>query len=464
MSDAYAFDRESARRIADETRRARSSLTDPTAPEESPAKLESDIRFCLTPAGGIPAMTVDNTTSPPTRIPGSALCDCYYGEFDPDSDNRKLKAAESSEGTHRELVCNLSLCPIEEGVFAPIWRSNDGTLFASWAKPTVDILTVKADECIPLGSDDRTATVQKQSTGGGWEDDESYAESLTIDNTDCRLYAKTGEIFQVIRASSCSATDQRWVPSGTFGLTRRVSVGSVIAHGSYGDATVISIDDAESCDDAETDEYDCTITIHNRTGRAIAVDVESPAVEKLTVHAIGCCWIAEPTPRAVVAHIQNSASYEMEPTSTSKPVQSSTCEFIEYPTWPGIKPSSVRNPFKHCCCKSALIEIRWDERTADWYVSDVLGHSVGIVTDVDYYGTNPPALRKTLWTPCRIENAGPGACEDPIQQDIVALTATTFVEDVYVDGSNLKQDLANVWAFGKTGDATDTIIGLTACP
>lgn len=355
------------------------------------------------------------------------------------------------------------------GPWSIVWKPDGTGDLLCWIeigdccpKAEQSILTVKADACIPIGSTTATATVQKPSTGGGWEDDTAYSP-LTIDNSDCRIFATKGQIFQVTRAATCSSVDPAWIPVGSFGLSRLVSVASVIAVGASGTAKVLTT--ATNCSIAATDSDTCEITAWNFTDRAIAVDVQSPDVETLWAEAVGCCWYLKPAPRARRAYCTNGGT-KMQTTDSTTTLAAgppSSVAWIDFPTWPGIKPSVVRNMFNHAACPGAKMEIIWDERSHDWYVSDVIHIGAEVMIDVSIYGTNPPQLRKHHWLDAALEGSGPGACQDASITPVFNFVAKTVVIDVYVDGTDIKQDLQNEWVIGSTGDATETIIGLTAC-
>ena len=139
----HTFDRDTAARLIDMARRDRGALTDPPADPQVPSWENSDVRFCLTPPGGIPAAATDQYGKPKQFF--GATCEIFFGDYTPNQSIRNAVQGDS------EIVFNVRRCPIPENTLLPCWRSNDGTIFTHLDQQRIEVRWFRAITCARSG-------------------------------------------------------------------------------------------------------------------------------------------------------------------------------------------------------------------------------------------------------------------------------------------------------------------------
>lgn len=476
---AYAFDRQTAEIVLDEVRRLRGQANDPPAQMPGPAVLSSDIRFVLTPSDGIPAATCETDgDGNRTYTPGHAECDTYFGGYDPDTLDRPITATG-----YQEEVYNPSCVDAPGGSLQPVWRANDGMLFLLELPENATPRTLKAYDCIQLGSTSGTAKVQRKNSGGEWEDDPAYASPVAIDNSRCLGFAPKDGLFLSLPpaasspgcncsggGSSVPPPPDTWIPLGPAGPIL-VRVTSPVANGATGTAKVLKTSCSSSCTESLPDtEKQCTVSFCNKTNRKLASEStgSDEKYEDIELTAIGCCWYALEKKRAERIHF--TLSQKLCESDSYAMVTSESVKWKDVASWPW-EPTQVANPFKHQACNGAVCEGLWDEENHNWYVSDVVRVAKDIVTKVYSSGCD---IWQDVIVSASVESCGEGTCSAPKQVKVDPPPAETkHIIESYLtcDGTHMTEHrrestlARSGWCITVTqGSWTDSPAGCCDCP
>lgn len=358
--------------------------------------------------------------------------------------------------------------PVDEWV-----RLHCDRYFTWWATPQEPVFAMlKAVDCIKPGDTTGTATVQKQGTAG-YQDDPSYTEPVTVDNTDCLVMALPGELFPARREGCCT---EKWIPDGPYGLTRRVRIDDCIDCSASGTATVLQSTCGGSGGGAcGQSDADCsTITACNTSGRPIAPCGPEEAVAQLTPGAPAdgkdCCWFLQAGPYPT--RCKATLGSKLCPTDASGGVTGA--EFPNFcksdPEWP--KPTIAQNPYGLAGCAGAAVELapafqgcecKWDIVQVKPVVREVL-HDLRVSCESECKVEKQEYKEVLVWS------CDDSVCDTPEWEtlftgtmvDVMADISTTCEGESGCSGKGLEKTYARVCVLCEGTAPSDGLIPFTS--
>lgn len=292
---------------------------------------------------------------------------------------------------------------------------------------------LRAETCIYPGDDTGTAKVQRHGALG-YEDDPGFPDPVTIDNTDCLLFALPGELFRARRDGCCTGD---WYPDGPAGLIRRVMINDCIECDKTGKAYVLQT----SCSEGSGSEGDCggpqtaecDITVCNSSGRPIAPCGLEFGVAYLNPGTgdADCCWNVIPGPFPTRATAALSA--KMCPDDSEVYI-----EDVNFPTmclttsW--TKPTKAKNPYGLAGCEDAKVELAltFVGCECDWDIIQVQPKALDILADIRMdCKTSTCTLEKKVYVQALVWSCDDTVCEESAGWDVVATgTVVDFVSAI----------------------------------
>jgi len=239
--------------------------------------------------------------------------------------------------------------------------------------------TAIAIDCILPGTSTGTATLKAQ--GGAGEC------TITIDNTDCLIFALPGDTFPVVYTDDC-ASDCLWKPAGQFGTTRWARVwktgGDLLSCDGAMDCctsrTAYVLEDTTDSSSSAPGEYGtecctmqesvCEITVCNTTNRKIAADKDYEDVLVTLIPGKTCLWYIHDRQRPQRA----VATLILELCGNEAPEDPKVVNFqyLDVCSWQQPEePLDVKNPYGLYACAGANVELAWNEQRCMWDIVQV---------------------------------------------------------------------------------------------
>lgn len=337
-----------------------------------------------------------------------------------------------------------------------------------WATPQEPVQAMlKALECIRPGDTDKTARVQKQGSAG-YEDDPSYPDPVTVDNSDCLVYALTGELFMSRREGCCTTN---WIPTGPYGLTRRVRIDTCIDCDSSGTATVLQSTCGGSGGGCGKTDADCTINVCNPSGRPIAPCGPEEAVAQLTPgvkdDAKDCCWYLQAGPYPTRAKATLSSA--LCPTDSTAAITAVTFPTYCAPDWP--LPTSARNPYGLAGCLGAQVELVPDFTgcTCNWDIVMVQPQVRDLVHDLRANCSSACELQQQSFKNVLVWSCDDTVCQSPEWETWASGTTVDVMADLSssceggsgCEGKGLNKSYARVCVLCAGEAPSDEVIPFT---
>lgn len=352
-----------------------------------------------------------------------------------------------------------------------LWDDNGvliNWMFLDFPETPVSVM-LRALECIKPGETTKTAKVQRQSTSG-YEDDPTYEETVTVDNTDCLVFALPGELFRARMDPCCKP---KWIPDGPYGLTRRVRIDDCIDSGASGTATVLQSTCGGSGGGCAGEDADCsTITACNTSGRPIAPCGPEEAVAQLTPGAPAdgkdCCWYLQAGPYPTRA--KATLGSKLCPTDSSASVSGATFPTYCGADWP--KPTQAKNPYGLAGCAGAACELapKFEGCTCEWDIVQVKPVVKEVMHDLRVSCESECKVEKQEYKEVLIWSCDDSVCDTPEWEtlftgtmvDVMADISTTCEGESGCSGKGLEKTYARVCVLCEGTAPSDGLIPFTS--
>ena len=238
-----------------------------------------------------------------------------------------------------------------------------------------------AVDCIYPGSSG-SATLNSTAT--------SSSCTITVDNTDCLIFALPGDTFPVIYDDDC-ASDCTWRPAGQFGTTRRVRVYNTQGSSSGNPvdcegaieccatttAHVLedSVDSSDGNDCCASVESICEIVVCNTTNRKIASDKDYEDMIATLIPGKTCLWYLHDQRRPQRARAQLVG--ELCGNSSPEDPKVTAFTHLDVCEWQAPEePLNVKNPMSFYACAGDLVDLAWNDKDCVWEIAAVPDHAL----------------------------------------------------------------------------------------
>lgn len=303
-----------------------------------------------------------------------------------------------------------------------------------WAVPQESFAAMlRAEVCIEPGSKTGTAVVMRQGANG-YEVDTTYEDPVTVDNSDCLVFALPGELFPARREGCCT---ELWIPTAESGLTRRVRVSDCLP--CDGKASVQVLQTVCGGETPEVLVSECTIEVLNIGGRVIAPCGPEEAMaylrpkNKTTEDESDCCWlvVGGPFPTRAKGKLAGKLCVD---------TQTANLTDVDFPAYCGdwTKPTTARNPYKLAGCDGKAVELAPSFTGCEcyWDIVQVEPQMVEqIISDLRSDCDTGCSVSKQVRKEVLLWSCDDSVCQSPESEPVLSGQTVTFLDNLTVQTS-----------------------------